>query len=466
MTMVVKRRLSPTMVETMSVATTTSSSASTSTTLHSESGHGDQILPLYSERVMVGGAQHHRLLLMTSSSVASGSIDDESDYGGDDLSSTCSSRMNTGRSPMMMMFTKSSSGGGGGGGNSVASEPCLPLWSRTARLNDTTHRYHGHGDAGPTRSTFVFTARKRKNPIYLIVGAFSLLGLMLYGQSHATLHDALQQVLRLTEERRQVHAKFDSVEQDIQQLRRQMMELVSSTSSTSSSSSRGGSAEFADEGTTPQLGGRVEERDTLQEKLREGSSQIGNLQKHLQDISKRDAIQKYGAGKIRVELELEFPGNSHSNLKEGPNTIIMEMAPLDMMPHSVYVFLEMVDAQLFDGCSFILNAMHVIKAAPLPYDGSSAAAKVRSFAARGLESVAFREYSPDFPHDQYSVGFAADDSPSFYINTQDNSDIHVGEPCFAKIISGFETVQRMEEAPTRNGIWYRQRIGIKRAYIL
>jgi cyclophilin family peptidyl-prolyl cis-trans isomerase len=163
-------------------------------------------------------------------------------------------------------------------------------------------------------------------------------------------------------------------------------------------------------------------------------------------------------------LELEFPGSHH--LKDGPHTIVMEMAPLDKMPHSVYMFLEMVDAHLLDGCSFILNAMHVIKAAPLPYDGSSAAAKVRSFAQRGLESVAFREYSPDFPHDPYTVGFAADDSPSFYINTQDNSDIHVGEPCFAKIVAGFDTVKRMEEAPTRNGIWYRQRIGIKKAEIL
>ena len=65
----------------------------------------------------------------------------------------------------------------------------------------------------------------------------------------------------------------------------------------------------------------------------------------------------------------------------------MQMAPLELMPHSVYMFLEMVHAGLFDGCSFILNAMHVIKAAPLPYDGSSASAKVKAFTKLGLESV-------------------------------------------------------------------------------
>jgi cyclophilin family peptidyl-prolyl cis-trans isomerase len=142
------------------------------------------------------------------------------------------------------------------------------------------------------------------------------------------------------------------------------------------------------------------------------------------------------------------------------------MAPIDLMPHSVYMFLEMIHAGLFDGCSFILNAMHVIKAAPLPYDGSSASQKVKAFTKKGLETVAFREYSPDFPHEQYTVGFAADGSPSFYINTQDNSEIHVGEPCFAKIVSGFDTVERLEAAPTRNGIFYRRRIGLKTANIL
>jgi cyclophilin family peptidyl-prolyl cis-trans isomerase len=292
----------------------------------------------------------------------------------------------------------------------------------------------------------------------MMVAVFCAIGMFLYEQSHATLHVALRQVVQFTEHRKRVHDKFDSIEQDIQLLQRQMMEITANMA--------GGLPSLSD-----MLSGD-EELTVLQAKLKEGSAQIGTLQKRLQEMHKHDAMLKYGSGKIRVELELEFPStSSHHRLKDAKSnsenpTIVMEMAPLDMMPHSVFMFLEMVDARLFDGCSFILNAMHVIKAAPLPYDGSSAAAKVRSFAQKGLESVAFREYSPDFPHDPFTVGFAVDGSPSFYINTQDNSDIHVGEPCFAKIISGHDTVKRMEEAPTRNGIWYRQRIGIKRATIL
>jgi cyclophilin family peptidyl-prolyl cis-trans isomerase len=185
------------------------------------------------------------------------------------------------------------------------------------------------------------------------------------------------------------------------------------------------------------------------------------LKEQVRAISKRDADAKYGAGVKRVEVELIFPGNP-----DGPTTFVLEMAPLDLMPHSVYTFLEMVSSGLLDGCSFILNALHVLKAAPLPYDGTSASDKARDFLDSGLESVAFREYSPEFPHRQYTVGFAADGSPSFYINTEDNTEIHVGDPCFAKIVSGFDTIKRLEGSPTRNGIWFEHRIGIKRATVL
>ena len=136
------------------------------------------------------------------------------------------------------------------------------------------------------------------------------------------------------------------------------------------------------------------------------------------------------------------------------------------MPHSVHTFLEMVSGGLLDGCSFILNAMHVLKAAPLPFDGSSAADKARAFSDKGLESVAFKEYNEEYPHKKYTVGFAADGSPSFYINTENNSEIHAGDPCFGRVMSGFDTIKRLEATPTRNGIWFERRIGIKSARLL
>ena len=181
----------------------------------------------------------------------------------------------------------------------------------------------------------------------------------------------------------------------------------------------------------------------------------------MSDFSSHDAVAKYGAGPHQVEIELVFPGTL-----EGPTKFVIELAPIDIMPHSVYAFLEMVSYGLLDGCSFILNAMHVLKAAPLPYDGSAPDAIAEAFHEHGLQSVAFPEYSADYPHKPYTIGFTGDGTPSFYINTEDNTEIHIGDPCFGKVVSGMQTVKRLESSPTRNGIWVETRIGIKKATLL
>jgi len=217
---------------------------------------------------------------------------------------------------------------------------------------------------------------------------------------------------------------------------------------------------------------RMRDMITVQRSLKGFQYESEHLKEVLKETSKADALATYGAATKRVRIELAFPedehfggvGSSHANLE--PTVFVIEMAPIDLMPHSVYTFLEMASAGLLDGCSFILNALHVLKAAPLPYDGSPPSVKAQEFLDKGLESVAFREYSPDYPHKQYTVGFAADGSPSFYINTEDNSEIHAGDPCFAKVVSGFETIHRLERSPTRNGLWLEQRVGIRKVTVL
>ena len=362
---------------------------------------------------------------------------------------------------------------------------------------------------------------KVKNPLFLLlVTGVSLLGVGLYTQSYATLSIAIDQVTVITEARnKKVSVHFDSIERDIHILQGQLLEIdpgavfisnsdsnsntdsgASSTSTKTNIDDKVPSSSFDDE---DDESGMFNEMVAMQEKLRVSNSEMSSLQKYVQMTSLRDATRKYGTGVIRVQLELDFPEDrenrnksnkgtttttsssgdettlvgggeqsevsaksNNNNNNNNNNILILEMASLELMPHSVFTFLEMINSKLFDGCSFILNAMHVIKAAPLPYDGSSASQKVKAFTKLGLDTVSFREYSSEYPHKQYTVGFAADGSPSFYINTKDNTEQHIGEPCFAKIISGFETVERLKAAPTRNGIWYRKRIGLKRAVIL
>ena len=330
------------------------------------------------------------------------------------------------------------------------SEELLPSWSANPQSAEE--------EQIPLKSTLVFTAKKRKNKFSLAVAAFCVVGFTLYWNSRTTLKAALIEVSNLVAVSQRLHLQLRSAEKDVRVLERElaaldMMEQQKEDLEVEESVRRKASA-FVN----PKV---VEEMNALQKKLKWSAERAEELKEQVRALSKRDAVAKYGDGLKRVEIELIFPEGT-----EGPDTFVIEMAPLDIMPHSVFTFLEMVSSGLLDGCSFILNALHVLKAAPLPYDGTSASDKARAFTRSGLESVAFREYTPAYPHKRYTVGFAADGSPSFYINTEDNTEIHFGDPCFAKIVSGFDTIKRLEASPTRNGIWFEHRIGIRRATIL
>jgi cyclophilin family peptidyl-prolyl cis-trans isomerase len=296
---------------------------------------------------------------------------------------------------------------------------------------------------------------------------FCLLGFVLYSNARSSLRVAVNEVNELVEFSEKLHRQLSKADRDMRRLERELaaLDAIEQKREDEEVEERvlSQSSAFAN----PKL---IEEMNNIQRKLRYSQTKADKLKTQVSEISKRDAIAKYGSGVVRVQMDLIFPtSEDNTGLRtsdNGPHTIVIEMASLDLMPHSVYTFLEMVSSGLLNGCSFILNALHVLKAAPLPYDGTSASDKARAFLEHGLESVAFREYTPEFPHSKYTVGFAADGSPSFYINTEDNTEIHVGDPCFAKVISGFDTIQRLEKMPTRNGIWFEHRIGIKEVTIL
>eukprot|EP00980_Cylindrotheca_fusiformis_P003831 scaffold858_cov123-Cylindrotheca_fusiformis.AAC.7 len=314
------------------------------------------------------------------------------------------------------------------------------------------------------RTRVIFRAKKHKSTFSCSMLAFCVLGLAFYCSARSSLRSALMDTQELVEYSQKLGLQLRIAKKDVRLLERELVALdemetvppAKAKYSIASSSASSGSS-------NPQL---IQEMATIQRSLRKSQLQAEHLKEQVKEISKLDAIARYGAGVQRVEIELIFLDSTNNEQDDGPTTFVIEMAPIDLMPHSVYTFLEMTSSGLLDGCSFILNAMHVLKAAPLPYDGSSPLQKAQEFLDKGLESVAFREYSPDYPHERYTVGFAADGSPSFYINTEDNSKIHVGDPCFAKIVSGLDTIRRMEHSPTRNGIWLEQRIGIRKATVL
>jgi len=90
--------------------------------------------------------------------------------------------------------------------------------------------------------------------------------------------------------------------------------------------------------------------------------------------------------------------------------------------------------------------------------GKSEEDKMDEFDEMGLSMVHFQEYNREYPHRQWTVGFA-NSGPDFYINMQDNTEEHgprsqVGElfddnvdPCFGEIVEGRNTIEMICSLP-------------------
>lgn len=327
--------------------------------------------------------------------------------------------------------------------------PVLPTF--TSRCNPQT------ADVSiPTaaKSTIVFTTRKRKTTALSFVSfGLAIFGIIAYSSSRSTLHDILEQVSVFNDNRNTLLLKVRGAEKDVRMLEREASALESMRHRRLSEVDTRESSD---------------EQSLSFKKLMEIKSQIlaktqhaSGLQERVKILSRHEVMQKYGPGPHRVEIELEFPGEAASS------SFVVELAPLDLLPHSVDTFLGMVSAGLWDGCSFVMNAVHVVKAAPLPIDGNDAKNKLEAFEKEGLNHLAFDEYVEEFPHEKYTLGFSGGDSPSWYINTENNTEIHRGDPCFGKIVDGFEAIRKLSTQPAKqDGIWYEKRVGIKRAKIL
>ncbi|CAJ1942162.1 unnamed protein product [Cylindrotheca closterium] len=353
---------------------------------------------------------------------------------------------------------------------SSSSDSSPPTSANTCGLDQILEEEDSGLEEETPRKVFHANPQRERSAFSVAVLIFCAISVIYYYFSRCTLAENLKNSRELLAYTQKLGLQLKIAQKDVELMELELASLdeidAPATGLEDPSSSEAWTKALAD----PE---RMREMITVQRSLKRSQYQSEHLKEIVKETSKADAISTYGAVTKRVRIELAFPddqdfaqgvGSSHANIE--PTVFVIEMAPIDLMPHSVYTFLEMASAGLLDGCSFILNAMHVLKAAPLPYDGTPPSIKAQEFLDKGLESVAFREYSADYPHKQYTVGFAADGSPSFYINTEDNSEIHAGYPCFAKVVSGFETIHRLEASPTRNGLWLEQRVGIKKVTVL
>ena len=183
----------------------------------------------------------------------------------------------------------------------------------------------------------------------------------------------------------------------------------------------------------------------------------------IRHLSRQLLAEKFGAGPYHVELQMAFPDDAQVFALKGSRTgtILLELATAEEMPHTVYTFLSRVSQGLYDGCSFYHNAGHVIVAGALANLQTDANVDLKQrFVDAGLEQVHLQEYSTLLLHSEYTIGLAGrPGGTEFYINTRNNAVNHgpggqVGyrdpseaDPCFAKVVRGFELVDRMRSIP-------------------
>ena len=194
-------------------------------------------------------------------------------------------------------------------------------------------------------------------------------------------------------------------------------------------------------------------------------SRISHI-KHSQSLSLSCA--RFGPGPHRVEIELEYSQwREFLDASEWPRVrgvLLIEMAPLDLMPVAVNLFLQQVHHKLWNGCSFVINAMHILQAGPHDYENKQYLANkeglIDRFKNMKLDKMPFQEYHAQYPHEKYTLGFAGRPAgPDFYINKianvknhgpggQEHHDLHEeADPCFGKIIGGMEIIDEINKIP-------------------
>ena len=202
---------------------------------------------------------------------------------------------------------------------------------------------------------------------------------------------------------------------------------------------------------------------------------------------------RFGPGPHKVEFTFRVPvvadktadaaATEDSLEKSKMFSFVVELAPLDLVPHAIHLFLEQIDHGLMDGTHFYLNGPHIVQAGPQPkwdkyYDGSDDTfqtyrgtdpnqkvdvasnavgtikkyeetlkeysmdadddeylstqedyhkeeARTKDYVDAGLEQLAFPDYSEQYPHVPWTIGFTGrPGGPDWYINKVDNTKGH------------------------------------------
>ena len=168
--------------------------------------------------------------------------------------------------------------------------------------------------------------------------------------------------------------------------------------------------------------------------------------------NRKEVLEEFGPGPFFVKLTFAFQDSVENE------SILIELAPLDLMPHTVHTFLKMTSKKLFSKATFVLVQPHILVLGPEDsFDKENNAILKERMMSEGYQpngALLFGEFTPEYPHTQYTIGFNRRRGPTFFINMRDNSRSHrsyytddgsyvEGETCFAKIAEGLDVIPRI-----------------------
>ncbi|CAB9498591.1 expressed unknown protein [Seminavis robusta] len=191
-----------------------------------------------------------------------------------------------------------------------------------------------------------------------------------------------------------------------------------------------------------------------------------SLQKtgELKDLTRNLLKLKYGDHPAyRVKVDLEFQPSIPDFAEKGPDgTIVIEMAPIEYQPVSVYNFLEI--ARTWIRGSFHRNAGHVLQV--MTVSGIT-------------KHLPFQEYSKEFPHKKGTAGYCGRPSgPCWYVSIMDNTINHgpgsqqqknpyEADANFGTIVQGMEdVVPRIHTVPQKGWLDQQNQVKIIRKTVL
>ena len=185
-----------------------------------------------------------------------------------------------------------------------------------------------------------------------------------------------------------------------------------------------------------------------------------NMIDNIKFRNRNEVLEEFGPGPFFVKLTFAFQDSLENE------SILIELAPLDLMPHTVHMFLKMTSEKLYSKATFVLVRSHILVLGPEDsFDAENNAILKERMVSEGYEpngALLFGEFTPEYPHTQYTVAFNRRRGPTFFINMRDNSGVHrsyytddgsyvEGETCFAKIVEGLDVLPRILRLKKKDG---------------